>query len=300
MLLLAVLIAASLHAPTFAFAQESHAIVVPDNQVVYGDLASLNQPIVVLGEVVGDVTSWSGSITVSGVVDGDVVSYVGQITLAAGAQVHGSVLALSSGVVQTADALVAGRVLGEEPLAAGVLIADMQAILRPQASTIPAQVPLPLITTAFTLLAFFFALACASLWPRRTIGIAWAVQRAPVISLTMGVLTTLLLVLLFIPLSGLLALSLLGLPLLLPLLVLLQVPYLFGLAALGRVLGERIYPAHNESYALGIALLLVPCGLLGAVAPLWAGALFYLASSIGLGATILSRGGAYALRVRRV
>jgi hypothetical protein len=125
-----------------------------------------------------------------------------------------------------------------------------------------------------------------------------ALRRAPARSLAVGLLTTLLLGLLLPPLASLLALSLVGLPLVLPLLLLLQAPYLFGLAGLGWALGGQALPAAAPpvAAAAGAAVLLLPLAAVGALAPLWSAALFYLLASLGLGAAVLSRGGAYALR----
>jgi hypothetical protein len=45
--------------------------------------------------------------------------------------------------------------------------------------------------------------------------------------------------------------------------------------------------------ALGGAVILIPLALLGISAPIWSTALFYILAGVGLGAAILSRGGAY-------
>ncbi|NNJ10942.1 polymer-forming cytoskeletal protein [Chloroflexales bacterium ZM16-3] len=288
-------------APGRALAQGSHPITVAVGQVIRGDLASFGDSILIAGTVDGDVTSWSGSITVLGTVHGDVVSYAGSIDLGSEAQVTGSVLSLGGGVAREGEARVAGQVLGENPLAGGAFVSSMAAILRPQAGAGTANdLPLPLISAALTLISLLLAAACAAIWPMRTLGVSRALRRAPVSSLGIGLLTTALIALLLLPLGGLIALSLVGLPLLLPLLLLLHAPYLFGLVGLGRALGERIRPGDTDPVAAvaGVALLLLPLGLVGTVAPLWGLALFYATASAGLGAAILSRGGAYALRAR--
>jgi hypothetical protein len=100
------------------------------------------------------------------------------------------------------------------------------------------------------------------------------------------------------PLASLIALSLVGLPLLLPLLLVLQLPYLFGLTAIGRAIGGSASgqsPKPPQNAVLGTLPLLLPLALLGIVAPLASAALFYLVAGAGLGAAILSRGGAYTL-----
>jgi hypothetical protein len=296
-LLLAGLIAL---APSHALAQGPGPLTVLAGEVIHGDLASVGQPIQILGTVEGDVTSWSGSITVLGEVDGDVVSYAGSIDLGPNAKVTGSVLSLGGGVLRDERARVAGRTLGEYPLAGGAMLTNVATFLQPQRGVVAAALPLPLISTALTLLFLLLALTCVAIWPRRTLGVSLALRRAPGRSLAFGLLTTALVGLLLIPIGGLTALSLIGLPLLLPLSLIAQAPYLFGLAGLGLALGARVRPAAPQALAaaVGIALLLLPFGLIGAVAPLWSLLLYYAAASAGLGATILSRGGAYALRAR--
>lgn len=286
-------------APGRALAQ-SGALLIAADEVFHGDLASFDQPIQVLGVVEGDVTSWSGAIRVEGEVRGDVVSYAGSIVLGPHAQVSGSVLSLGGGVSSTSAARVAGQVLGERPLAGGPLVADVASIFNRQPGAARADLPLPLISAALTLIGLLLTVACAALWPRRTLGVSRAISRAPAVSLAFGLLTTALLALLLLPLGGLIALSLIGLPLLLPLALLLQLPYLFGLAGLGWLVGGRLRPGDHEpaAAAAGVALLLLPLGVIGAMAPLVALALFYAVASAGLGAAILSRGGAYALRGR--
>lgn len=286
-------------APDRALAQGSPVRTITADAVVHGDVASVGEAILIAGRVEGDVTSWSGSITILGEVDGDVVSYAGSIELGPGARVTGNVLSLGGGVSRPAQAQVTGRVLGEQPLAGAALMADAAAILRPQPGHAPADLPLPLISAALTLLCLLLVVASAALWPRRTLGISRALRYAPGRSSMLGLLTTVLLGLLLLPLGALLALSLIGLPLVLPLTLLLQAPYLFGLVGIARLLGERLRPQASElAVAVGATVLLLPLGIVGAVAPLWALALFYLLASVGLGAVILSRGGAYALRLQ--
>ncbi|EFO80621.1 hypothetical protein OSCT_1561 [Oscillochloris trichoides DG-6] len=282
-------------APRPALAQGVEPIVVAADQVVQGDLAAVGRPILIEGRVEGDVTSWSSSITILGSVDGDVVSYAGHIKLGPAAQVTGNVLALGGGVTRSSPDQVAGRVLGEQATPGGLLLADMAQLFRSGSAGELGAIPLPLLSTALTILGLFLTLACATVWPRRTQGVSRVLQQAPTRSTLLGLLTTLLLALIVILVAGLLALTLIGLPLLLPLFFLLQTPYLFGLAGLARAVAARIKLPETTALILGVALLLIPLGLIGAIAPLWSLVLFYLLASVGLGATILSRGGAYAL-----
>lgn len=302
MLLAAIIAAVGIAlAPGPALAQELRSITVAANSVFHGDVASVSQSIVIAGMVEGDVTSWSGSITVLGTVNGDVVSYVGSIELGSNAHVTGNVFSMSGGVQHDTGAQVAGRLLGEKPLAGASMMADVATIFQPR-SAVSTDLPLPLMSAMLTLMILLLTVACTALWPMRTRGVSRALIRAPSKSLFIGLLTTVLAVLMVFALGGLLALSLVGLPLLLPLILLLQLPYLFGLAGLGRTLGEYIRPgaAAAPTAAAGVALLLLPLGVIGAVSPFLSVATFYVLASVGLGAAILSRGGSYSLRGRVV
>jgi hypothetical protein len=284
--------------PVPARAQQG-PLLIAQGEVVQGDVATFDRPILVQGVVMGDVTSWSGAITVEGAVGGDVVSYAGSIQLGQSAKVAGNVLALAGGAEQHAGAQVAGQLLGDEPIAGGALVASVATILGRPTGAVALELPRPLVSGATALLALLLTVACAALWPRRTTGTAMALGSAPLPAAALGVLTTLLLALALPPLASLLALSLIGLPLLLPLLLALQLPYLFGLAALSRRLAERLgwrggHPARAT--AVGALLLLLPLALVGAAAPLASAAIFYLVSSVGLGAAILSRAGAYSIQ----
>lgn len=297
LLLLALLLALS---PAAAHAQ-SAPLVVAAGESRQGDLATLDRPILVLGVVEGDVTSWSGAITVEGEVRGDVVSYAGSVTLGPGATVGGSVLAMAGGV-HDGGGVVAGRLLGVEPVAGSTLVAGLATILGRQPETVTIAMPRPLISALLALVALGLCALLAAVWPLRSAGVAMALRRAPLRSGAVGVLTTLLAAMLLPPLASLLALSLVGLPLLLPLLITLQLPYLFGLAAAGQVLAGAVV-ARDTAPALTAALGCLPVLLLvavvGVAAPLVSAALFYLVASLGLGAAIISRGGAYALASAR-
>lgn len=282
--------------PGAALAQAA-PVEVPAGTVVPGDLATFAQPIVVWGVVEGDVTSWGGDIFVAGTVHGDVVSYTGKVALAPAARVGGSVLALAGGLVHEPGALVAGAQLGAEPLPSGVVLASVAAIFDPPGAA-NAELPRPLLSGALGLVAGLLTLAGTIVWPRRTQGVSLALRRLPGRSLGLGLLTTGLLAPLLVVLASLLALSLIGLPLILPLLLALQLPYLLGLAGLAQALGARLAadrPPPLVATAFGLLAIMPPLMIIGALAPLWSAALFYLAASAGLGAAILSRGGAYRL-----
>jgi cytoskeletal protein CcmA (bactofilin family) len=283
-----------------AAAAQSGPLVVAADAVFRGDLATVDRAILVQGVVEGDVTSWSGAITVEGTVEGDVVSYAGPVTLGPDARVSGSVLSMAGGVSGAGPA-VAGQVLGERPVAGGRVVASVATIFGRQPETIDATIPRPLVSGALALLAGAVIALLAAIWPARTAGVALGLRRAPLRAAILGLLTTLLAAVLLPPLAGLLALTLVGLPLVMPLLMVLQLPYLFGAAAVARLIGDALGAQSGRpavSAALGAAALMLPLAAVGAAAPVVSAAIFYLVAGVGLGAAILTRAGAYALAAR--
>ncbi len=296
--------------PTAAAAQEREVpLVIPAGQTHVGDVATITRDILVDGTVIGDVTSWSGAIVVSGRVEGDVVSYSGQVTIQAGAHIGGHVLASGGALQLDAKAAVAGQTIRGD--SGGVALANLLDLFSPAgASGGEAAVGRVLFGVALGVFILAFTLLCIAFWPRRTATASLMLRRAPGRSLALGLLTTLLLVLALPPLAALLAATVVGLPLLIVLLVLMQAPYIYGLATLLRASAAPVPPTSSlaegegehralrrdgagpsrATLMIGAALvLLVVIG--AALAPLWGMVLFYLLASPGLGAALLSRGG---------
>jgi cytoskeletal protein CcmA (bactofilin family) len=291
--------------PASAAAQEREApLVIPAGETYDGDLATVTRDIQVEGHVTGDVTSWSGTIVIAGTVAGDVVSYSGQVTIQPGAHIGGHVLA-SGGALQLDDrAAVVGQTISGE--SGGVALANVLELFSPsERADGGAAVGRVLFGAALGVFLLAFTLLCIAFWPRRTGAASLTLRRAPGRALALGLLTTLLLLLALPPLAALLAATLVGLPLLLLLMAIIQVPYVYGLATLARAAGmpsdgstNRTFPSvFSEGESLSRASLLLAGGLalavavVGALAPLWGLTLFYLLASPGLGAALLSRGG---------
>jgi uncharacterized membrane protein len=157
-----------------------------------------------------------------------------------------------------------------------------------------------LFSAALGVFLLAFALLCIAFWPRRTAAASLTLRQAPGRALALGLLTTLLLALALPPLAALLAATLVGLPLLIVLLALIQAPYVYGLATLAQAAG--VFSPHpsaptrgseglNRTTLLIAAALALLVAVGAALAPLWGMMLFYLLASPGLGAALLSRGG---------
>jgi hypothetical protein len=295
---LTVVMLLTLATPATAAAQAA-PLVVAAGQIVEHDLATTGRSIVVHGEVQGDVTTWSGSILIEGSVQGDVVSYTGDVVLGADARVAGNILVVE-GSLQTLDgAQVAGFMIEEQSLARLPLAASMAPIIL--SGDFPAlELPRVFFSALIAGLALIIVLGVSLFWPRRTYGAGLVILRSPGRSLLVGLLSSLLLAASFALISTLVILSLVGSILLIPLVLLIQVPYLLGLATLARALAARFamsLQAAVPATAFGTTILLLPLVALGSVHMLWGAVLFYLLASIGLGALVVSRGGTYQVAV---
>lgn len=299
----AALLLGLLAVPAAAMAQgEPQPMVVAAGQVVDGRVATIGQDIVVDGVVTGDVTSWSGDITVNGSVGGDVVSYAGQIFIGSGGRVGGSVLALGGELRGEPGAAIAGEAI--EGARGGQAVASVVDLVVPAVGEPAAPVGVAarvLLGGIFGAFLFAFSLLWTTFWPRRTSAAAQTLLLLAGRSLALGLLSTVILGVLAPPLVALLAASLVGLPLLALLLLLLQVPFVFGLAVLARTLAPgratAAPPAITGRLAAVAAGLAALIGITTALMPLAGLALFYLLGSPGLGAAVICRGGVAAPRM---
>ncbi|RRR65501.1 MAG: hypothetical protein EI684_22950 [Candidatus Viridilinea halotolerans] len=183
------------------------------------------------------------------------------------------------------DAFAASQASGRNPLTASLGAALANRVL--QTPLLPAP---HLLASVLGLALLAFSSAVAVVWPCRTRGIALTLRRAPQQTLRRSLFIMLItgLGLLLFTLSPLWSVLLLW-----PLVALLHVPYIIGLAALGDALSDALgLPVQPPSSAiLGSGMLLLTLVLVGFVAPLFSVALFYLIGAYGVGALVLSRGG---------
>ncbi len=281
--------------PARAFAQGPAALVITAGEQYRGHVATFDQPIVILGEVDGDVTSWAGSITVQGIVRGDVVSYTGTITIAPGAIVEGNVLSIAGGVEIESRASLHGTVIGVEPLTGSAAATALIGTLSGQ-TIVRRWLPPGTTGVLGALMSAMLCVAIALIWPRRTAGIGRALRAAPLRSAVVGLLSSILALSALPLVVGVLTLSLAGLILLLPLLILLHIPYAIGLTGVARAIAATWSPGWALkpplAAALGAFIVLAPLVIIGIVAPALALALGYAVASWGLGAALISRGGA--------
>jgi hypothetical protein len=247
-------------------------------------VATLFQPIETRGNIQGNVASLWGDIVVDGQVDGQVVSVLGDVTLRPGAQVHGDVLA-GSGELQSQSDQIAGV---EQRGVLGTTIA-LRAVGNGTEQLSP-EVVRGLTGLLGALIMLALAGIVVLLWPQRTIQTSRVLPARPWLALGTGVLITALLALLTLPLLAFLALTVVGLLLVPLLLLLLHLPYIQGLAAIGQALGERLTGNVTTGSALwGIAAQLLVVIALGLITPTIGILAFYLLASLGLGAQLIER-----------
>jgi hypothetical protein len=290
-----------LHALVVLFtlvAGQSAQIVVRHGERHAGNLATVSDSIRVDGEVTGDVTSWSGDIVVAGRVDGDVVSYTGNVTIAPDAQVAGSALALAGRLNVAQRNALAGQAISG---GAGGQVVNRVAGLFGSSPYLPAGIAnLSRLLLSGVIGALLLGLSVMFLaaWPQRSNAAGLTLRAMLGRALLAGLLVTCA-VLTLGPLVGLLlATTILGAPLALILVLLVNLLCINGLAVLIQAARQTL-DANNSvtplaSAALIAAALVAPIVLLALISPLLALGAFYLLSAPGLGALILSRGGTIA------
>ncbi len=242
--------------PSAALAQAAGPTHPPQQVVMTGDVS------VPRGTVVGEVVVFSGSATVAGVVDGDVVVIDGPIIVSG--QVGGDVIALHGPVRLLRTAQVGGDVRAGKSLdiAEGAHVAG--AIRHDVGFTLSG--PVGVLGTLLASVAMAVSILLAGLLvlllaPRGAERTAEAVRTAPFASAGWGVLLTFAL-----PILGLaLAVTILGLPLGLVLLLGLGLIWLAGLVfatfAIGRLFVREPRSrvgAFFTGWAIVVAIGLVP------------------------------------------
>ena len=258
------------------------ALLVVNTFAVQGGASALTATLDVRNPVAGDVVSLAGDITVHGEVQGDVVSLVGDIRLAPGAFVHGSVMSAAGTVTG------AGDQIGQRLVRPVALPLALQ--VRPNSG--PAQLDsalivrlMGLVAAIVTLLAGWFLLAA---WPRLPLEAGEYLARSPVRALAFGTAATAGLLLLALSGMVLLAATVAGVLLTPVLLVLVHLPYIAGIAAVGQLLGTRLAGRPSLASGLwGVAAQVIVALAIGLLLPAGGWLLFYIAGSAGLGGALL-------------
>lgn len=259
---------------------------VKADEVVEGDVVSLGNRVTVDGRVTGDAVSIGSAVEVNGEVDGDVVSLGSTVFLGENARVGGDVTSIGGSVQRSPGAVVGGSVTsGGSPFRF-----DFRGITWPRFWR-----PWQMSGAYFGFMwlvrlvgALVLALVVVAIWPNHTAAVGAAIEtrlgRATLIGLAAW--------LLFVPGMILLAITLIGIPLV-PVWILFYVAAAaFGHAAISVVVGDRVGRLANANMTILVkvlvgALVLAALGLvpgLGAVAAI-------AVAIVGLGAVLDTRFG---------
>jgi len=260
-------------------------IVIPRDTVHEGSAITMNGRIQVDGTLRGDAMTMNGDITVSGTVTGDVRAFNGNILLAPTAAVGGDVWSANGRVDREPGAQVRGRVQppgfpgspGRPPMSRGNWDWGRDwwgwwpGMMRTMAT--------------FTFVTFVvLAALVAALFPTQTRRIADALHRSPGEAILAGVLLWMLLP----PLAVLLAVSIVGIPLVVFLPFAVMLLSIAGFAGASQLLGDRILGGFQQQHATALEAL-VGAALLGVLVfiPGLGWVTIFLAVTWGIGAVLL-------------
>lgn len=254
-----------------------HALIIPAADWICGDADAYGGAVQVLGRVSGNVVALGGSITIGGEVDGNVTAFGGGVALLPGARVAGDVQVWGGRVAHAPGATVAGNI------ESGDRMRDFAGGVWPSFQT-SWHFP------TFWMLGWaLLAALVATLLPERTARVRQVARAALGRSLLVGLLTALL----GLGLAGLLFATCIGIPFSLLLAIGLLGAWVLGTVAISLGVGERLLGviAPGRASPLMAAVVGAVVLTLAESVPCVGGALTIVASSIGLGATLLSRFG---------
>ena len=231
------------------------------------------------GEVVPKAVAVGGSVTVLGHVLGDAVAVGGSVNLRPGSQVDGDAVAIGGAVTVEEGARLEGDnvSLGARPIAWIV------------GGLAPLGASARLFGLAWTraLLLLVVALLIALAFPDRVARVRTFLTSRPGVSSLGGIA----LLMGFIPLCILLAVTIIGIPLIPVAVMLLVALFLFGVTVSAMWLGERIPLLQENKTPLKAVALGGPVLVLVGLLP-WIGTpVIVLAAVVSAGATIISRFG---------
>jgi hypothetical protein len=267
-----------------------------------GDLVVLGGSVVLEREsrVEGNVVVMGGSASVAGEVENDMVVFGGNVVLQSTAIVDGDLVTIGGNVQREEGAIVRGSE------AEGLEFRGL-----PRFWTFPTRVytyrwPDRWFSFIFDIFkAIFVALAMAALgllivlfWPKQTEVVRQAIWYAPLPSGGVGLLTGIVAVALMVLLAITICLS----PIAFLLGVALLAAGIFGWAAVGLLVGQRLLEAFKVKgvtslMAVGVGILLL--SLLGAI-PCLGALVVIVVGCVGLGAVVLTRFGTQTYPLRTV
>ncbi len=250
-------------------------IVIGQDEVVNGDVFTMGGNITVDGKVLGDVTAMGGWVKVGGEVVGNVAAFGNNVVLDSTAVVNGSATSIGGRVDRAPGAVVRGAVSQGRPGSPpsfpsggfNFLFGFVQAL-------------------GFAVLLFLGTALAVAMFPTHTSVVERTITEAPWASLGVGFLTLVVLLVLSLPLLC----TCIGFPLA-------WLAYflatLFGLVALGAIIGRRLLIAAGNHTATYLVAALVGVAVIWVISiiPVLGGLVLFVASLFAIGAVVLSRFG---------
>ncbi|HOK54597.1 MAG TPA: hypothetical protein PKV43_09030, partial [Armatimonadota bacterium] len=236
--------------------------------VVRGDL-------IIKGTVNDDASAIAGDVVVypTGKINGDVTSIMGNVRLQEGAWVGGDVATVGGKLEQAENAVIMG---------------DTVTTRRNVNVSTEGQDDRDLVFESLLFAVLFAVLATiiAAITPGRTETLAQSVAERPLASFGVGLLGFLLI----LPVTLLLIITIIGIPLVFVLFLAIAAGLILGLVGLGLFVGQRVTtaiqrPVASIALAAGLGVLLID---LVCIIPVVGGLIWFIATAIGFGAVILT------------
>lgn len=267
-------------------------IVIPAGTVHEGSAVTMNGRIQVDGTLRGDAISMNGDIVVTGTVTGSLRSFNGNITLTSTARVDGDVWAANGRIDRHPLAQVRGRVQGSAVPPGPATVPPAQPSPRPwsgpwgwwQWSTWwPGMAR---IIATWTLIGFILMAALfGAIFPSQMRHVAGVLHRSPGESLLAGIALWILLP----PLAVVLAISVVGIPVVAFLPFATMVIGLVGFTGVAQLIGDRVLGGFQQQHSTALEAI-VGAALLGVLAfiPGLGWLILMLVVTWGIGAVLLS------------
>jgi cytoskeletal protein CcmA (bactofilin family) len=262
------------------------------NGRVDGDVAVLGGNLDLMGAIDGDAAVFGGNIKNRGTIEGDLHVVGGTVYLDSASVIKGDISMVGGTVERDENAVVLGKVESVEIKALEKVLPRISRAFRfprmiPGGEAFPRAMFLGMLAVLFVL-----NILVILIFPTATENIAEKIQQSVWASIGLGFA----LQILFVPLIVLLAVSIVGIPLIIFLPLAVFFATIFGITALALVVGERVVKGFNwkiESpagkFSLGwLTIMIIPilATLIGP--PLFAVGVFihYIIMTIGVGSVI--------------
>jgi cytoskeletal protein CcmA (bactofilin family) len=254
------------------------------NGEVRGDAATLGGPVTVAGSVDGSVSAAGGTVAIDGKVSGDVASMGGAVTLGPASMVEGDISILGGRLSKAEGAVVKGKVTDVDMSVLktlGPLARQMGRRVRHLEFEHP-EPPKPLRRAlgfaaflCFVLGVGMMVLLLTVFLPKQVEAVACAIRSDFWRSAAVGAL----ILMLIIPALLLMAVSILGIPLIPLALLLMVAAKLMAMAAFSLVLSQRFFASMNKPMPMTVLAVAAGYGLLTVL--MVAGRLVGIAGGLG-------------------